>query len=98
MLVQAVISKFQFRVNENKGLVTNLVVLPDGWRCYQSGLYYISSEEKNWPDSRQDCVKRGANLTIINSNEEQVSKTLFQNDSLTHIKCMLVKFFFNYIL
>ncbi|XP_026111331.1 C-type lectin domain family 17, member A-like [Carassius auratus] len=43
----------------------------DGWRCYQSTLYYISSEEKNWSESKQDCSKRGANLTIINSNEEQ---------------------------
>uniref|UniRef100_A0A8C2EF03 C-type lectin domain-containing protein n=1 Tax=Cyprinus carpio TaxID=7962 RepID=A0A8C2EF03_CYPCA len=61
----AVISKFQFR------LATNLVVLPDGWMCSESGLYYISSEKKNWTDSREDCLNRGANLTIINSKEEQ---------------------------
>uniref|UniRef100_A0A672MY81 C-type lectin domain-containing protein n=1 Tax=Sinocyclocheilus grahami TaxID=75366 RepID=A0A672MY81_SINGR len=41
-------------------------------RCYQSSLYYVSSENKNWTESRRDyCLKRGANLTIINSNEEQ---------------------------
>lgn len=55
-----------------------MVVLPDGWRCYKSGLYYISTTEKNWADSKQDCLKRGANLTIINSKDEQVCKTRIQ--------------------
>uniref|UniRef100_A0A671L496 C-type lectin domain-containing protein n=1 Tax=Sinocyclocheilus anshuiensis TaxID=1608454 RepID=A0A671L496_9TELE len=56
---------------QNHQLATNMVVLPDGWTCYQSSLYYISSEEKNWNDSYQDCLKRGANLTIINSNKDK---------------------------
>uniref|UniRef100_A0A8C1UDT9 Si:dkey-181c13.1 n=1 Tax=Cyprinus carpio TaxID=7962 RepID=A0A8C1UDT9_CYPCA len=33
--------------------------------------YYISSEWKNWTDSRRDCLQRGADLVIINNKEEQ---------------------------
>uniref|UniRef100_A0A673KEX6 C-type lectin domain-containing protein n=1 Tax=Sinocyclocheilus rhinocerous TaxID=307959 RepID=A0A673KEX6_9TELE len=62
---------FIIKKDINKRLATNMVVLPDGWTCYQSSLYYISSEEKNWNDSYQDCLKRGANLTIINRNKEE---------------------------
>ncbi|XP_078138274.1 uncharacterized protein LOC139930178 [Centroberyx gerrardi] len=33
--------------------------------------YYISTEEKNWDQSRQDCLRRGANLVIIDSTDKQ---------------------------
>ncbi|XP_043082930.1 C-type lectin domain family 4 member M-like [Puntigrus tetrazona] len=63
--------------NQNNQLTKEISLLSkhlremDGWRCFQSDLYYISSEEKNWYDGKEDCLKRGANLTIVNSNEEQ---------------------------
>ncbi|KAJ7990100.1 hypothetical protein DPEC_G00296790 [Dallia pectoralis] len=44
---------------------------PHDWIKYGLSCYYISSTEKNWADSRQDCLNRGANLVIINSIEEQ---------------------------
>ncbi|XP_065146259.1 uncharacterized protein [Paramisgurnus dabryanus] len=43
----------------------------DGWFYYQSSLYFISSEVKNWNESRRYCRERGADLIIINNKEEQ---------------------------
>ncbi|XP_058644801.1 natural killer cells antigen CD94-like [Onychostoma macrolepis] len=42
------------------------------WITYKRSSYYISSEWKNWTDSRRDCLERGADLIIINNKEEQV--------------------------
>ncbi|XP_026798874.3 CD209 antigen isoform X1 [Pangasianodon hypophthalmus] len=39
------------------------------WTSFKSSFYYIPA--KNWNDSRQDCINRGADLVIINSKEEQ---------------------------
>ncbi|XP_071360914.1 CD209 antigen-like protein C [Trachinotus anak] len=41
-------------------------------RLYFSGsIYYISSIKKNWQESRNECLEKGADLMIINSKEEQ---------------------------
>ncbi|XP_029622417.1 C-type lectin domain family 4 member M-like isoform X2 [Salmo trutta] len=45
---------------------------PEGWQKFNSRWYFISTETKTWEESRDDCVKRGADLVIINSNMEQV--------------------------
>ncbi|XP_026075393.1 C-type lectin domain family 4 member E-like isoform X2 [Carassius auratus] len=42
----------------------------DGWIYYQSSFYYMSNETRNWTESSKDCQKRGADLIIINTREE----------------------------
>ncbi|KAF5891821.1 C-type lectin domain family 4 member M-like isoform X2, partial [Clarias magur] len=59
--------QLQKQKDELQKNLTNLV----GWIFFTSKLYYISSEKKSWPESRQDCRKRGLDLIVINSKEEQ---------------------------
>ncbi|XP_072525647.1 uncharacterized protein [Salminus brasiliensis] len=49
---------------------TNLAI-KEGWLYFGSKVYYISTEQKTWTKSKQDCINRGANLVIINNIEEQ---------------------------
>nr|ADB55613.1 CD209 [Danio rerio] len=43
----------------------------DSWFYFQSSFYFISSEERNWTESRRYCRDKGADLIIINNREEQ---------------------------
>uniref|UniRef100_A0A3P9AW97 C-type lectin domain-containing protein n=1 Tax=Maylandia zebra TaxID=106582 RepID=A0A3P9AW97_9CICH len=38
-----------------------------GWIYFKHSLYYVSSTENTWKDSREDCLQRGADLVIINT-------------------------------
>uniref|UniRef100_A0A3B4X0X5 Si:ch73-343l4.6 n=1 Tax=Seriola lalandi dorsalis TaxID=1841481 RepID=A0A3B4X0X5_SERLL len=44
----------------------------DGCKSFNNSFYFISSGQKSWEDSRQDCKDRGADLIVVNSKEEQV--------------------------
>ncbi|XP_029622350.1 C-type lectin domain family 4 member M-like isoform X2 [Salmo trutta] len=41
------------------------------WQKFESSWYFLSTESKTWKESREDCLKRGADLVIINSDKEQ---------------------------
>uniref|UniRef100_A0A4W6FVZ5 C-type lectin domain-containing protein n=1 Tax=Lates calcarifer TaxID=8187 RepID=A0A4W6FVZ5_LATCA len=43
-----------------------------GWVYFGGSVYYISSVKKTWQESRNYCLQEGADLMIINSEEEQV--------------------------
>ncbi|ROL53437.1 C-type lectin domain family 4 member F [Anabarilius grahami] len=45
------------------------VEVSDGY-IYQSSFYFISTEKRNWTESRRYCTERGADLIIINNREE----------------------------
>jgi C-type lectin domain family 6 protein A len=47
---------------------------PEGWQKFESSWYFLSTETKTWKESREDCLERGADLVIINSDKEQVSE------------------------
>ncbi|XP_051240762.1 C-type lectin domain family 4 member M-like isoform X3 [Dicentrarchus labrax] len=48
-----------------------------GWFLFKTSCYFHSKSaslpSKNWSDSRVDCISRGANLTVIDSLEEQLN-------------------------
>nr|XP_046183360.1 CD209 antigen-like protein C isoform X1 [Oncorhynchus gorbuscha] len=41
------------------------------WQKFESSWYFLSTESKTWKESRKDCLKRGADLVMINSDKEQ---------------------------
>uniref|UniRef100_A0A3B4AFV5 C-type lectin domain-containing protein n=1 Tax=Periophthalmus magnuspinnatus TaxID=409849 RepID=A0A3B4AFV5_9GOBI len=43
----------------------------EGWLYFQGSVYLGSTTEQTWQESRQYCQKRGADLTIISSVQEQ---------------------------
>uniref|UniRef100_A0A671N4Y2 C-type lectin domain-containing protein n=1 Tax=Sinocyclocheilus anshuiensis TaxID=1608454 RepID=A0A671N4Y2_9TELE len=58
----------------NNELITELVVVTDGWLRSNFRFYFISSLKKSWTESRKYCTERGADLIIINNREKQVSE------------------------
>ncbi|XP_072526430.1 uncharacterized protein [Salminus brasiliensis] len=47
------------------------LMLHQGWRRFRSSLYSITTEKTGWSGTRNECQRRGGDLVIINSREEQ---------------------------
>lgn len=44
----------------------------DEWVEFNSSLYIISNQTGSWTKGREDCKNRGADLMVIDSDDEQV--------------------------
>uniref|UniRef100_A0A3B3DEI6 C-type lectin domain-containing protein n=1 Tax=Oryzias melastigma TaxID=30732 RepID=A0A3B3DEI6_ORYME len=51
--------------------------LKQNWIHFSGSFYYISTTEKSWQSSRDDCLGRGADLITIDSREENFEKRLW---------------------
>ncbi|CAM4608253.1 unnamed protein product [Leuciscus chuanchicus] len=65
------LTKISNLTEERDELLTAKLSRNYGWIYYKSSLYFISSEKKNWTESRRYCTERGADLITINNREEQ---------------------------
>ncbi|KAM9795594.1 uncharacterized protein ACB057_010466 [Neosynchiropus ocellatus] len=43
-----------------------------GWRKFNTSCYFISTSRRNWMESRRDCLAKGGDLVVIDSEEEQM--------------------------
>ncbi|CAI5686307.1 unnamed protein product [Oreochromis niloticus] len=41
-----------------------------GWKRFECSCYYISTERKNWTESRKECERRGADLLVIKTKSK----------------------------
>ncbi|XP_042588435.1 C-type lectin domain family 4 member E-like isoform X2 [Cyprinus carpio] len=71
--------QFNKHLNHGKNELLKCFNGMDGWFYYKFSFYNISSDTKNWNESRKYCTERGADLIIINNREEQnfVEKMLY---------------------
>lgn len=45
---------------------------PWDWTLFQEKCYFFSKSQRNWNDSSTTCKEKGAQLVIVDSDEEQV--------------------------
>ncbi|XP_034147083.1 uncharacterized protein LOC105024509 isoform X3 [Esox lucius] len=53
-------------------LLARIIGLSVHLKVFGNSNYYVFMEQRNWEYAKQDCLKRGAQLVIINNQEEQV--------------------------
>ncbi|XP_039677178.1 C-type lectin domain family 12 member B-like isoform X1 [Perca fluviatilis] len=74
-------SQLQDEVKKLKNRIKVVVKsCPHGWTRFGHSWYFKSEEKKTWYDSRDDCQQRGADLVVINNDEEQEFVTELSKD------------------
>ncbi|XP_048037398.1 CD209 antigen-like protein C [Megalobrama amblycephala] len=63
------LTKERDQLNQERNELRKMLNEMDGY-IYQSSFYFISSEKRNWTESRRYCTERGADLIIIDDNKE----------------------------
>ncbi|KAJ0012086.1 hypothetical protein NQD34_013061 [Periophthalmus magnuspinnatus] len=75
-VLQSTLESLNHQITEEKAKLEQGLLEIDnytskGWLYFQGSVYLGSTTEQTWQKSRQYCQKRGADLTIINSVQEQ---------------------------
>uniref|UniRef100_A0A3Q1JHX6 C-type lectin domain-containing protein n=1 Tax=Anabas testudineus TaxID=64144 RepID=A0A3Q1JHX6_ANATE len=52
---------------------------PTGWNIFRCSCYFLYEGSGSWTKGRQDCRDRGADLVVIDSDEEQSFLSEFTN-------------------
>ncbi|GAA6216557.1 C-type lectin domain family 4 member M-like isoform X1 [Lates japonicus] len=56
---------------------------PTDWKNIRSRCYFLSSESKTWEESRRYCLSKGADLVVINTEQEQ--RDLYRLDGTSYL-------------
>ncbi|XP_037830738.1 asialoglycoprotein receptor 1-like isoform X2 [Kryptolebias marmoratus] len=68
-IIQAILN-LSLRLTKLRGCVSSQRC-PLGWRQINSKCYFLSTESKRWNDGRKQCQSQGADLVVIDNEQEQ---------------------------
>uniref|UniRef100_A0A3B5LPJ3 C-type lectin domain-containing protein n=1 Tax=Xiphophorus couchianus TaxID=32473 RepID=A0A3B5LPJ3_9TELE len=75
MLEEKVLQKDEIHIGSSFTKRSTCGKCPLGWLIFNSSCYFFSYTEsttvkKNWHKSREDCIKRGADLVVIDNQQD----------------------------
>ncbi|XP_051259626.1 CD209 antigen-like protein C isoform X2 [Dicentrarchus labrax] len=76
-LLNARITEMTQELERLQSLSKLLKTYPEGWKMFKDRSYLFSTESGTWDKAREDCRNRGADLAVINSDEEQTFVSKF---------------------
>ncbi|XP_041857538.1 C-type lectin domain family 10 member A-like isoform X2 [Melanotaenia boesemani] len=75
--LKANLSKLTEELNKLKHLSTQKKTCPAGWKMFSCSCYLFSTTSGSWDQGREGCRGRGADLVVIDNDEEQEFLTKF---------------------